>query len=238
MKKYSCQICKKDFSKQKLFPLSFVRTAILQTAKNNYENVDENGYVCNDDLQKLRSLHLEEILKKNIGELSNLDKIVLDSFKEHELITQNVNKNFEKKLTFGQKLADKVAHFGGSWGFITIFLAFLIIWMLYNSFMILHKSFDPYPYILLNLILSSLAAIQAPIIMMSQNRQAQKDRLQSDDDYKTNLKAELEIRQLHTKIDQFMNNQWNTLIEIQQMQIDIAEEALKITQKNSNKKKT
>ncbi|MBN1253205.1 MAG: DUF1003 domain-containing protein [Bacteroidales bacterium] len=178
-------------------------------------------------------MHIDNLLKSQKGELSELDNIVLNSLKEHELISENVNKKFQKELTFGQKTADKVARFGGSWIFILIFFVFLITWMGYNTFVLFHKPFDPYPYILLNLILSSLAAVQAPIIMMSQNRQAEKDRLQSDDDYVTNLKAELEIRQLHAKLDQFMKSGWDRLLEIQQIQIDLAEELLK----SNNKKK-
>lgn len=230
MKKYKCEICKKEFTKKNLFPLHFVRSSMLETAKMHFNSIDENGYICEDDLKKLRTKHLEDILKSHKGELSNLEQFLIDSLKEHELITQNVNKKFEKKLTFGQKLADRVALFGGSWKFISIFLSFIFAWMCLNTFILLKKP-DPYPYILLNLILSCLAAIQAPIILMTQNRQAQKDRMQSEDDYLTNLKAELEIRQIHAKLDLFMKNQWDRLLEIQQIQIDLAEELLK---KNKN----
>jgi uncharacterized membrane protein len=227
MKKYTCEICKKEFIKQKVFPLNMVRDSILNLAKESYQNINENGYICDDDLKILRTKFIENNLKAHKGDLSKLDEMVINSLKEYDLVTENINKKFEKKLSFGEKIADKVALFGGSWKFIIIFILFIVFWMTYNTISLFRNPVDPYPYILLNLILSSLAAIQAPVIMMSQNRQSQKDRMQSDDDYLTNLKSELEIRQLHIKLDQFMKNQWDQLLEIQQIQIDLAEELLK-----------
>ena len=137
-------------------------------------------------------------------------------------------------MTFGQKLADKVAKFGGSWTFISIFAVVMVIWILLNSFILImyKKSFDPYPYILLNLFLSMLAAIQAPIILMSQNRQAYKDRLSAEHDYEVNLKAELEIMALHEKIDLLRDKQWSELISIQQEQLKLLSELIKDLKKN------
>jgi uncharacterized membrane protein len=116
-------------------------------------------------------------------------------------VTRNVNEEMEENLTFGQRIADKVAAFGGSWTFIILFGAIMFVWVLFNTTALLRNHFDPYPYILLNLVLSMLAAMQAPIIMMSQNRQSSKDRIQSDMDYQVNLKAELEVAHLHHKLD-------------------------------------
>src|SRR5437879_1052974 len=116
-------------------------------------------------------------------------------------VTRNVNVEEEERLTFGQRVADKVATFGGSWTFIILFGAVLAVWVVVNTFLLVAHPFDPYPYILLNLFLSMLAALQAPVIMMSQNRQSSKDRLKSDMDYEVNLKAELEVAQLHSKVD-------------------------------------
>ena len=116
-------------------------------------------------------------------------------------VTRNVNVEEEERLTFGQRVADKVATFGGSWTFIILFGAVLAVWVVVNTFVLIAHPFDPYPYILLNLFLSMLAALQAPVIMMSQNRQASKDRLKADLDYEVNLKAELEVAQLHSKVD-------------------------------------
>jgi len=133
----------------------------------------------------------------------------------------------EKKLTFGQRIADHIAEFGGSWTFIISFFTFLLILMAINIWLLANKPFDPYPFILLNLILSCLAAIQAPVIMMSQNRQEQKDRKRSENDYKINLKAELEIKLLHEKIDHLMEHQNRRLFEIQAVQTDYLEDLLK-----------
>ena len=127
-------------------------------------------------------------------------------------------------MTFGQRLSDKIASFGGSWKFIIIFFFILVFWISVNSLILAFKPFDPYPFILLNLILSCLAAIQAPIIMMSQNRQEAKDRLRASHDYQINLKAELEIRQLHQKLDHLLSRQWERLVEIQEVQIELLNE--------------
>jgi uncharacterized membrane protein len=136
-------------------------------------------------------------------------------------IARNTTEEFDAKTTLGQRAADAVATFGGSWTFITIFAAILVVWIGLNSFILVtyDKGFDPYPYILLNLFLSMLAAIQAPIILMSQNRQAQKDRLNAEHDYEVNLKAELEIMLLHEKVDLLREGQWGELLAIQKEQL-------------------
>ena len=150
-------------------------------------------------------------------------------------VTRNTNKEFDETLTFGQRLADKVASFGGSWTFIIIFGSILLSWIILNSFILgrLNSAFDPYPYILLNLFLSMLASIQAPIIMMSQKRQAAKDRLDAAHDYEVNMKAETEIAELHKKMDELREKQWMELIEMQQEQIRLLTELL--AEKKQNK---
>ncbi|MEX1313730.1 MAG: DUF1003 domain-containing protein [Desulfotignum sp.] len=127
-------------------------------------------------------------------------------------------------MTLGEALADRIATFGGSWRFILFFGFVLMFWILINTIALAARPFDPYPFILLNLILSCLAAIQAPVIMMSQNRQEAKDRLRSEHDYRINLKAELEIRHLHEKIDHLLSRQWERLAEIQEIQIELLSE--------------
>ncbi len=177
--------------------------------------------------------HLIEFAKKcfHIGfdSLSEREQKVIRHFAERLHVSRNINHEFEGKLTFGQRLADKVASFGGSWTFIIIFAAVLLSWVLLNSFILARRgdSFDPYPYILLNLFLSMLAAIQAPIIMMSQNRQAAKDRLDAAHDYEVNLKAELEILSLHEKMDELREAKWAELISLQQEQIRLLTQLLK-----------
>ncbi|WNO11411.1 DUF1003 domain-containing protein [Teredinibacter sp. KSP-S5-2] len=137
------------------------------------------------------------------NELDTTVQKVIHSIAENSTVSENVNLSFRGTLTVGQRVADKVASFGGSWSFIGLFFAFIIVWIILNSVWLVEKSiFDPYPFILLNLGLSTLAAFQAPIIMMSQNRQAAKDRIKQDASYEINLKLELEIMRLHTKLDE------------------------------------
>ncbi|MDO8505782.1 MAG: DUF1003 domain-containing protein [bacterium] len=156
-------------------------------------------------------------------ELAEIQNEVKKNLEAQETIAQNVNIEFDRRLTFGEKLADRVAAFGGSWKFIILFGSILCVWIIINSIVLFTRPFDPFPFILLNLVLSSIAALQAPVIMMSQNRQAAKDRMQAEHDYNVNVKAELEIRNLHGKMDFLIERQWQRLLEIQQIQIDLLE---------------
>jgi len=166
----------------------------------------------------------EKIFRSEYEKLSEQEKHVAHHITERTPISENVVQGYTEQLTFGQKLADRVAAFGGSWTFILIFAMILVAWVFLNSIILVKlgdKSFDPYPYIFLNLVLSMLAAIQAPIIMMSQNRQAYKDRLSAEHDYEVNLKAELEIIALHEKIDSLRQEQWKELIVLQEKQLKL-----------------
>jgi len=219
-----CQLCKKHKKKGELLPLELIDSELLEFIKVEYPECSDEGYICRSDLNHIRLKYVEEVLRKEKGELTALDKRVFDSIKEQETIARNVNIEFEEQLTLGQRLSDKLASFGGSWKFIMIFFAIVIIWMVVNSISLIGKSFDPYPYILLNLVLSCLAAMQAPVIMMSQNRQEAKDRIRARNDYIVNLKAELEIRNLNEKIENLLVYQWQRLMEIQKIQMDIMNE--------------
>jgi uncharacterized membrane protein len=172
---------------------------------------------------------VQEILESEEVNLTKREKRVLQSILKQEIISHNTLQAFHDDRTFGERIADEVALFGGSWTFIIIFGAVLLSWVILNSYVLSSRNatFDPYPYILLNLFLSMLAAIQAPIIIMSQNRQSVIDRLQATHDYEVNLKAELEIRRLHEKIDELREKKWLELIEIQNRQIRILEQLLK-----------
>ena len=143
---------------------------------------------------------------------------------DSQIVSENINTQYEERYTIGNRIADKVAQFGGSWKFILTFFGLLILWIIINSHILLVKPYDPYPFILLNLILSCLAAIQAPIIMMSQNRLESKDRIRAENDYKINLKSEIEVRTLHEKMDYLLLDQWSKMIEIQKLQIDLLNE--------------
>ena len=164
---------------------------------------------------------IKNFLIEKYETLSKRERDFVHRIMERRHITHDTNKEFDNQLTFGQRLADKVAAFGGSWTFIIIFASILIAWVILNSVILakINDTFDPYPYILLNLFLSMLAAIQAPVIMMSQNRLSVKDRLDATHDYEVNLKAEMEISNLHEKLDELREKQWSELVEMQQEQI-------------------
>jgi len=219
-----CQLCKKHKKKGELLPMELIDSSLLEFIKEKYPECSDEGYICRADLNNIRLKYVEEVLRKQKGEFSTLEHKVFKSLKEQETIAKNVNIEFDRQLTFGEKLSDKLADFGGSWRFIMIFFAFFVLWMIINSISLLNRNFDPFPFILLNLILSCLAAIQAPVIMMSQNRQESKDRIRSRNDYIVNLKAELEIKNLNEKMDNLLIYQWQRLIEIQKIQMEILNE--------------
>ena len=150
-----------------------------------------------------------------------LHSIVTQTIKDEKLIVSNLLNPPQETLTKGQSLSDKIARFGGSWMFIITFFVILVVWIAFNSILPSSDVFDPYPFILMNLVLSCLAALQAPVIMMSQNRQEEKDRQRAQNDYLINLKAELEIRSLHQKMDMVIEDQLKALYEIQLKQLEI-----------------
>lgn len=177
--------------------------------------------------QKVKDL-AEHLLQAGFDDLSERERRVISQIARRVHISQNINRTFEERLTFGERLADRVATFGGSWTFIILFGVVLVVWIALNSFLLVQQRgvFDPYPYVFLNLVLSMLAAIQAPVIMMSQNRQAAKDRLMAGHDYEVNLKAELEIMRLHEKLDQMRQEQLRHLLEKQEEQLQLVERLL------------
>src|SRR6184192_304935 len=219
-----CQICKKAKPPNSGMIAELIRPSLLEFIKKKLPDLDSKAFICLDDLGEFRKDYIKEVLEDEIGELSALDQEVIESLEQHEILSSDISKQFEKKLTFGERLSDHIASFGGSWRFISLFGAVLFGWIILNAIFLLNRGFDPYPFILLNLILSCLAAIQAPIIMMSQNRAEARDRLRAENDYKDNLKAELEIRHLHEKIDHLLRRQYNRLFEIQQIQIELLQE--------------
>src|SRR5437016_12241061 len=219
-----CQICKKPKSPHGGMLAELIRPSLLEFIKKRMPDWDGNGFICLDDLGEFRKEYVKEVLQDEIGELSTLDQEVVESLQQHEILSSDISKQFEIKLTFGERLSDRIASFGGSWRFISLFGGVLFAWIILNGILLLNRGFDPYPFILLNLILSCLAAIQAPIIMMSQNRSEARDRLRAENDYKVNLKAELAIRHLHENIDHLLRRQYNRLFEIQQIQIELLEE--------------
>jgi len=235
MKKKFCDITKKELPSSDLVAANTLRPQLFSLIKSEHPDFSEDKFISKQSLENYRKKYLENIITKEIGELGKLEKEVIKAVDSDQLLAENINIELETELTTGQRLADKIAEFGGSWSFIIFFFSFILIWMVINIFILAAKPFDPYPFILLNLLLSCLAAIQAPIIMMSQNRKEQKDRARSEHDYKINLKAELEIRLLHEKLDHLMIHQNKHLLEIQEIQLDYLEE---IAAKKKSHKKT
>ncbi len=219
-----CQICKQAKKPTECLPADLVRNSVAETIRAAYPDWSPAGFICLTDLNRFRTAHVQGLLETEKGELSTLEQEVLRSLAEHETLSRNLNEEFDRELTFGERIADRVAEFGGSWRFIISFAVVLGGWIAVNTLSLLREPFDPFPYILLNLVLSCLAAVQAPVIMMSQNRQEAKDRLRAEHDYRVNLKAELEVRHLNAKFDLLLTHQWQRLMEIQQIQLEIMEE--------------
>ena len=229
-----CQLCKKSYKLTAVAPVEFIHPPIVKLIQKEHPEWSSQGFICLAELNYYRGKYFENLVAADKGELSALETDVLQSLKaEEELISANINTEFERQRTVGERIADKMAEFGGSWLFIGIFTAVLLTWIVVNSTVLLTRSFDPYPYILLNLVLSCLAAIQAPIIMMSQNRQEARDRLQAENDYRVNLKAELEIRHIIAKLDQLVTHQWQRLLEIQRLQLELIEQQVEASPQDS-----
>ena len=226
MKKVTCAITRKDFSQEQCIRGDFLRDSIFKFIQQDHPDFSAESYVSLEALNKIRRNYMVSLITRENQEINDLEKEVLQAISDNDILSVNIEPAIQDKLTFGQKVADQIAEFGGSWTFIIFFFIFIFGWIAVNLWILFTKPFDPYPFILLNLILSCLAAIQAPIIMMSQNRQEQKDRSRSEHDYKINLKAELEIKLLHEKIDHMIVHQNKRLLEIQEIQTDYLDEIL------------
>ncbi|WP_367771104.1 DUF1003 domain-containing protein [Flavobacterium sp. WC2421] len=219
-----------DLSKKE-FPLTdkvsgkLIRNPILELMKADFPNFKSDQFLSIKELNLYREKYISNYLSNEIGELSKIESKVIGELDGYDSVVSKVEDEIEVR-TVGQIVADKVADFGGSWRFIILFGIFIVLWILANIYILLNKGFDPYPFILLNLILSCLAALQAPVIMMSQNRQEEKDRDRARKDYMINLKSELEIRMLHEKLDHLIRHQQEELIEIQKIQIEMMNDIL------------
>ncbi|HZG27537.1 Uncharacterized membrane protein [Ensifer adhaerens] len=224
-KKFICGVCGESFTRHQGFGADYVRPEIANHLDTDQPGWRKSGFICKADLANARRRYIEDLIRRERGELSALDRQVVDALTHHEVIARDVEEDMADNLPFGAWLADRVASFGGSWTFISIFGGVLVLWMAFNAVSIFAaERFDPYPFILLNLALSCLAAVQAPLIMMSQRRQEEKDRQRSQNDYRINLKAELEIRQLHEKLDHLVERQWERLAEIQEVLLEQMED--------------
>ncbi|MNK08430.1 hypothetical protein D3C87_263680 [compost metagenome] len=225
MQKFTSDISGNEFPDKEKVSAKLVRQPILDIIKQDHPHFDEKCSLSMSELNQFRERYISDFLQQELGELSDMETKVLEALKENTILSDDPDEGIST-ATFGQRVADNVASFGGSWTFIIIFVTFLLTWIAANIFILANKGFDPYPFILLNLILSCVAALQAPVIMMSQNRQGEKDREKAQNDYMVNLKSELEIRMLHEKLDHLILHQEQSLIEIQKIQIDMMNDIL------------
>jgi uncharacterized membrane protein len=212
-----CAISGKHTAPKALVSLRDLLPNLAERIVQDHPALTPTSQVSMAEVDRYRMLYVEDMLLAEHGELSDLDKQVAKSLHDHDTIAENVDETFGETMRFSDRVSDNLAKFGGSWKFLIGFAVVLLLWMLVNSF---KWAFDPFPFIFLNLILSCLAAVQAPVILMSQRRSEEKDRLRAQSDYRVNLKAELEIRHLHEKLDHIISKQWQRLSEIQQLQLE------------------
>ncbi|MDP3911306.1 MAG: DUF1003 domain-containing protein [Gemmatimonadales bacterium] len=223
MPKLSCSLCTDTVDARTLASPQKLENRILDLIREDRPEWAAKRGICPNCLEQYRAKKFVSYLEAEYRKLSDIEHAVVSKITRRGRVSKVVHQDFEASMTLGQQVADRVARFGGSWPFIGIFGAILVGWMAINAWVLAERPFDPYPFILLNLVLSTLAALQAPVIMMSQNRQAQKDRLHAQQDYEVNLMAEIEIRDLHDKMDSLRFKQWHELWHIQKRQIELLE---------------
>ena len=207
--------------------------SLLREIQKDHPAFCATGSLSIKELNNFNYQYIQGLLSREIGTITQLEETVLTNIKQNHLIADDASET-KNPVTRGQRWADRIASFGGSWVFIGLFMAFILVWMVINVFILSNKGYDPYPFILLNLILSCLAAIQAPIIMMSQNRQEEKDRERAKNDYMVNLKSEIEIRILHEKMDHIIFSQQQNIIEIQILQQQLLQQLVSELNKKPN----
>jgi uncharacterized membrane protein len=223
MPKVNCSLCGTPVEGRTLASPQKLENRILDLIRQDRPDWEGKRGICGTCLEQYRAKKFVAYLEAEYQKLSELENAVVSKITRRGRVSKLVHQDLDTKMTVGERVADKVAQFGGSWRFIGIFTAILVGWMIINSIVLIRRPFDPFPFILLNLVLSTIAALQAPVIMMSQNRQAHKDRMQANQDYEINLMAEIEIRDLHDKLDSLRFKQWHELWHIQKRQIELLE---------------
>ena len=226
MTTFTSDISKADFPASEKIAAASLRKSLLAFIQKEHPAFTEKKCLSLTELNSFREAYVIQYISKQIGELSALETSVIDAVSEKATLTDKLEEEERQRGTFGQRVADKVASFGGSWRFIILFMSALVLWICFNAIYLASNAFDPYPFILLNLILSCVAALQAPVIMMSQNRQEEKDRDRAKKDYLINLKSEIEIRNLHEKLDHLIKHQQQELLELQRVQIEMMNDIL------------
>jgi uncharacterized membrane protein len=220
-----CSLCGRFGRRHEFVPAEAVRHQVAAHIAEKFPATwTGSGWICRTCLNAERGDYVVSRLEQERGSLSAVEADVARKAGESLVLAEHLDEEFARRTTFGQRAADATARIGGSWMFVISFGLFLAVWIGVNSFVLADRAFDPYPYILLNLALSCLAALQAPIIMMAQNRQAARDRAQADQDFRVNLQSEIAVLNLHEKVDHLLHAQWERLVELQQIQIDLIEE--------------
>jgi uncharacterized membrane protein len=215
-----CSICGKSYLREELVTGAFVRPGVRDLILRDHPDWSPKQLTCRADLNRYRWEYVRRVLESERGALSSLEEDVLASLRQHEVFVTDVESRLEGEWTLGERLADRLAAFSGSWMFLGIFAVFMAVWIVLNTILLWWRPIDPYPFIFLNLLLSCMSAVWAPIILMSQNRQEAKDRLRSRHAYQVSLKAELEIRHLQEKVDHMLYDQWQRMLEIQEIQVE------------------
>jgi uncharacterized membrane protein len=242
MQSFVSDLSGKEFPVSEKVHCRTIRKPLMDIIRKDHPHLNQQSNLAVSELNPYRQQYFAGMFSKELDELTQLQRTVVEKLRDHQTLTDKLDDaDDEGPMSIGQRVADKIASFGGSWTFILSFLAFILVWIGSNIYILMNKGFDPYPFILLNLILSCLAALQAPVIMMSQNRQEEKDRLRSKNDYMINLKSELELRILHEKMDHLLIHQQQDMLEMQQTQIEMLNEvtiALKKMAANGGNQKT
>ena len=226
MSTFTSDLSGTEFDESEKLSAKTIRRSLMKLIREDHPDFSEDQFLAESELSYYRDKYMVQALTAELSKQEQIDGALIHRLTN--MVSEPVATPAEEhaRLSFGQRVADNVAEFGGSWTFIISFGLFIALWIGSNVYLLANKGFDPYPFILLNLILSCIAALQAPIIMMSQNRQEEKDRERAKEDYLINLKSELEIRVLHEKIDHLILRQQKELFEIQKMQLKIMEDLL------------
>ncbi|MHB9110321.1 MAG: DUF1003 domain-containing protein [Armatimonadota bacterium] len=232
---FTCQVCRRDYRPSEVLPAAAVHGGLCDYLSMHHPEWSDDGYICLEDLNRLRREYVTEALLAETREMESLERAFREGLAEIDALERRLNAELTETQTFWDRLADRVAAFGGSWPFLISLTVLMTAWVVINTAQLFTRPFDPYPYILLNLVISGLAAVEAPLILMSQSRQDAKDRLRAKQDLRTNLRAEIEVRNLNHKMDQLLTHQWQHLLEIQQMQMEMMEELTRRREEGEDK---
>ena len=226
---FPCRICGLQKEKSELVPADRIPASIVDSITREYQAWLPEGYICQTDLNRFRIQYVRDVVEHEKNGYASLERTIDNDMRVEDHLPKNDNVEYEKSMTFGEHLSDTLAGFAGSWTFLLVFAGLLFLWVLLNSYILILRPFDPYPFILLNLVLSIIAATQAPVIIMSQNRQEVRDRLHAERDFQVSIHTDTEIHRLHKKMDYLMTDQGQKLLEIQNIQLELIEELVRKT---------